>query len=437
MTLSRKLLAAAVLAALSAPAFAEVELDVIGGSEVTFEGLVQADGYWYDDDKANLGSVLVGCTTSGNPCASLGDGQDTDFAMRRAELVLKGKGPGMWNWVLGYDARADKFLDVNVQYKFNGFTFVRVGQFKQPNSFEELSSTKNNDFVSKAMTTNLQGIARRVGIAAGTGADNWTITGSAFTREMTRNLGEGNGFGARGTWAPMLDTGRILHLGLSIVDYEARDPGAVVGVTPIDEDGRARFRVRPDADLTGVRLVDSGQFTDADKIRTIGAELAWVHGPFKLQSEYMRSNVGRDAHDDYNFDSWYVSGVWNITGETWGYKDGVTTTPLPTEPTSGMWQLGVRYDHVDLNDGSVNFSTTTPTVTGVMGGKESNWTVGVNWYLRSNFKLALNWVKVDSEKYVTKTGAAYSADPAWNNKTVNNFLKEDPTIVEVRAQFYW
>src|SRR4249919_1040756 len=292
MKASRKLLAAAVLAALSAPAFAEVELDVIGGSEITFEGLLQADGYWYDSDVANLG------VTSG---AAVGDGKDTDFAMRRAELVLKGKGPGMWNWVLGYDARADKFLDVNVQYKFDGFTYIRAGQYKQPNSFEELSSTKNNDFISKAMTTNLQGVARRVGIAAGTGADNWTLVGSLFTRELTRNLGEGNGWGARGTWAPILDTGSILHLGLSYVDYDAKDAGRAAGGAPVDADGRARFRVRPDADLTGTRLVDSGQFLDAERISTFGLEGAWVHGPFKLQSEYMKTDVGRDLHDNYGF----------------------------------------------------------------------------------------------------------------------------------------
>ena len=426
MKTSRKLLAAAVLAALSAPAFAEVELDVIAGSEVSFEGLVQADGYWYDSDVANLG-VVAG--------ASIGDGKDTDFGMRRAELVLKGKGPGMLNWVLGYDARADKFLDANVQYKFDGFTFVRVGQYKQPNSLEELSSTKNNDFISKAMTTNLQGVARRMGIAAGTGADNWTLTGSAFTREMTRNLGEGNGFGARGTWAPILDTGKILHLGLSYVNYDARDAGAAAGSAPVAHpEGRARFRVRPDADLTGTRLVESGQFTDADNIATIGVEGAWVHGPFKLQSEYMKTNVSRDDHQDFDFDSWYVSGVWNITGETWGYKDGVTTTPLPDDPASGMWQLGLRYDHVDLNDGNL----LTPTsIDGVLGGKEDNWTIGVNWYLRSNFKLAANYVKVNSEKYYTKTPGTFSQDPTWNNKVVNDYLSDDPSIIEFRAQIYW
>lgn len=441
MKLARSLLTLAILSAASSPAFADIEFDVIGGSEITFEGLLQADYYRYNSDINFLGA------SSGT---LLGDGRDSDKQMRRAELVFKGKGPGMWNWVLGYDARADKFLDANISYRFSGFTTLKVGQFKQPNSLEELSSTKNNDFISKAMTTNLQGVARRVGASLGTGADNWTITGSVFTRELTRNLGEGNGFGARATWAPILDNENhsFLHLGVSAVDFEAHDigndPRAPVNPPIADADGRARFRVRPDADLTGSRLVDSGQFSDADRIRTLGAEAAWVSGPFKLQSEYMRTDVGRDGtqtnvpvHGDYGFSSWYVSGVWNLTGETWTYKDGVPVTSLPSEPGRGMWQLAGRYDRVDLNDGSVSFATPTPVVSGVLGGKESNWTVGVNYYWRSNFKFALNYVKVSSEKYIGKTSATYSDDPAWNNRTVNNFLKDDPSIIEFRAQVYW
>jgi phosphate-selective porin OprO/OprP len=412
MKTSRKLLAAAVLVALSSPAFAEVELDVIGGSEITFEGLVQADGYWYNSDVQNL----AGSTSA----STIGDGEDTDFGMRRAELVLKGKGPGMWNWVVGYDAFNNKWLDVNAQYKFNGFTFVQFGQYKQPNSLEELSSTKNNDFIAKAMTTNLQGISRRVGLAAGTGADNWTVTGSMFTRSLTRNDGEGNGYGARGTWAPILDTGSFLHLGLSYLNYEARDPGSAPGATPVvDGDGRIQLRVRPDADLTGVRLIGTPLLTDGDRVKTMGLEGAWVHGPLKLQSEYMKTELGRSQHDNFDFDSWYVSGVWNITGETWGYKNGVTTTPLPTNPGAGMWQVGVRYDHANMNDGDV---LATGAVDGLLAGKENNWTIGVNWYWRSNFKLALNYVTVNSDKYDTAK---------------KMFVSDDPNIVEFRAQFYW
>ncbi len=389
MKLAHKALALAVLAALSSTASAEIALDVIGGSEVTFEGLLQGDTNWFDNDVKNLNGDVP-------------DGTEADGELRRAEIIFKGKGPGQWEWVAGYDAKADKFLDVNLKYKFSGFTSISVGQFKQPNSMEELSSTRFNDFISKAMTTNLQGVARRTGVAVTTGGDSWTLTGSYMNRELTRNLANGQGFGARGTWAPMHDNGNIFHLGLSAVSYEAKD---------LLTDGRARFRVRPDADLAGQRLIDSGQFTDGDQITTWGGEAAWVNGPIKLQAEAMTTNMSRKfGNPDYSFDSWYLSGVWNVSGETWTYKSGNLNTTLPEDPSKGMWQLGLRYDHADLNDGLIT------------GGKESNWTAGVNFYWRSNFKFALNYVMVSSEK------RANIAAP---------LIEDNPNILEFRAQVYW
>ena len=403
MKLLPNLLALAVLAGLSTPALAETEFDVIGGSEISFEGLVQADYNWFDNDVSNLNGSAF-------------DGTDSDSQIRRSELVLKGKGPGMWGWVVGYDATAKKFLDTNISYKFSGFTTLTVGQFKQPNSLEELSSTKNNDFISKSMSDNMQAVARRLGVSLTTGSDNWTLTGSIFGRELTRNLGEGNGYGGRFTFAPINENGNILHFGLSAVDYQAE----IANVGP-NSDNAAQFRVRPDADLSGKRLIDTGTFSDADRIRTIGLEGAWVHGPMKIQSEYMTTDISRKVNSDFSGDSWYIYGVWNLTGETWGYKNGVLTTPLPNEPVSGMWQLGVRYDKADLNDGNVLFGAPN-IVTGVLGGKESNWTLGVNWYWRSNFKFALNYVKVSSERYSSTAGA---------------FVQDDPSIVELRGQIYW
>lgn len=391
MKLVHKALALAVLAGLSSTASAEIALDVIGGSEVTFEGLLQADFNWFDSDVRNLNSDLP-------------DGEDSDNELRRAEIIFKGKGPGQWEWVAGYDAKADKFLDVNLKYKFSGFTSVQFGQFKQPNSMEELSSTRFNDFISKAMTTNLQGVARRTGAQVVTGGDAWTLTGSYMNRELTRNLAQGKGFGARGTWAPMHDSGNIFHLGLSAVSYDARDNAVV------NPDGRARFRVRPNADLASQRLIDSGQFTDGDKITTWGGEAAWVSGPIKLQAEAMSTNMTRNFNPDYGFDSYYVSGLWNVSGETWTYKSGNLNTTLPEDPSKGMWQIGLRYDHADLNDGFVT------------GGKESNWTVGANYYWRSNFKFSLNYVMVSSEKRANIFAP---------------LIEDNPNILEFRAQVYW
>lgn len=379
MKLAPKLLAAAIVAGLSTPALAEITIDVVGGSEVSLEGLVQFDYNQFDSDVVQLNGDAR-------------DGSDSDSELRRAEIVLKGKGPGMFNWVVGYDAKADKFLDTNVQYRFSGATTLTVGQYKQPNSLEELSSTKNNDFISKAMVTNTFGVARRLGAALSTGGDNWTLTGSVFGRELTRNLAHGSGYGARFTWMPVKEDGRMLHLGLSAVDYDT------------DAD-TVRIRTRPQADLAAQRLVDTGNLVASDRQQTLGVEGLWVEGPVKVQAEYMRSNIDRyHAAGDFTGDSWYVSGLWNVTGETWGYKNGVVTTGGPNEPASGMWQLGLRYDTIDLDDGSV------------LGGQMDSWTAGVNWYWRSNYKFALNYVKVNSDR---------------------RGISDDPSILEARVQLFW
>ena len=138
----------------------------------------------------------------------------------------------------------------------------------------------------------------------------------------------------------------------------------------------------------------------------MGLESFWVHGPFKLQGEYMRSNVERygTGAQDFTGTAGYVSGVWNISGETWGYKAGTPTTPLPENPGSGMWQLGLRYDTMDLNDNVV------------LGGTMNTITAGVNYYWRSNFKFMLNYVMADS----TKAG-----------------IDDNPNIVEARVQFHF
>jgi phosphate-selective porin OprO/OprP len=247
------------------------------------------------------------------------------------------------------------------------------------------------------------------------------VTASYFERELTRNLAHGNGYGIRGTWAPIRTDGNVLHLGLSYVDMDT------------DSD-TVRLRARPLADLSSVRLVDTGStgLRNADRLSVTGLEAMYATGPFKLQGEYMKAKVDRYATGfsaqpggSYDADGFYVQGIWNLTGEKFGYKSGVPTTPLPADPASGMWQVALRYDRIDLDDGSLSpgaTPTAAPIVNGVLGGEQSSITAGVNWYWRSNFKFMLNYVKVDSSRYSSAARA---------------FVGDNPDIVEARVQFYW
>lgn len=361
-----------LLLLVAGPAAAELPLDVIADTEIFIDGLFQVDKNFFSDDVANFVD---------------------DAEMRRAEVIFRGKHVSGTEILLGYDPKADKWLDVSLRYRLGAYTTVVGGQYKQPNSLEELGATRHNPFIAKSMATNTFGIARRVGLGIATEHANWTATGSYFTRELTNNLARGTGYGARATWAPMLDLksngeADFIHLGLSAVSYDT------------DAD-TLRLRARPGADLTPIRLVDTGNLTRTDRITSIGVEAAWVHGPLHVQGEYYQSKVDRYINPDFDASAWYVYGTYNLTGEGLGYKAGVVTTPFPNEPLRGLWQVGLRYEGIDLDDGSV------------LGGEENNLTLGVNWYWRTNFKFMANYVQVDSER---------------------RNIEDNPDILELRAQ---
>ncbi len=377
---SRLLAASALLAAVAtvAPlgAYAAPALGTLGGSNITFEGLLQGDGNWYHEDVREL------------------DGRDDrDLAIRRADLLLRGTGPGPLDWVAGYDARGERWLDVNLRARFGRGDrhALQAGQFKHVNSLEELSSTRSNDFIAKATVTTIYAIARRAGVGYGYAGDTAGLSFSAFDREITSGQATGRGSGARVWWAPLHGGAQVLHVGAA---YVTQDPGSA----------GTRVRARPNADLTNLRLVDAGQMDDARRIGTGSVEALWVRGPVKLQAEAFRSTVERDAGPDFDSDGAYASAVWNLRGQGWGYRGGLPVTPVPGVGEPCRWQLALRYDHIDLDDGAVR------------GGWQDAWTVGVNAYIGAHAKAMLNYVRIDSRR---------------------GGVDDDPAIFEARFQLHW
>jgi phosphate-selective porin OprO and OprP len=378
----------ALLLPITTPLRADITVDVLGDDEVIFEGLFQADANYFSNDFArNDGLALTPAQRTSNTFID-------DTGMRRAELNFRGKDQ-VNDWAVGYEARANRWLDVFFRRKLSGFNTIRLGQFKQPNSLEELTTTKHNDFVAKSMTTTAFAIARRLGAEYATGNVNWTATGSAFSRELTNNGQKASGFGARVTYAPLMDMSettsgeadQLLHLGLSAISY---DPSK----------NTVRLNIRPEADLANIRLIDSANLTDADGALQLGVEAAYFHGPLKLNAEYVDASYSRKLNPDYQPSSYYFSGVYNLSGERFGYANGNYTIPVPYAEV-GLWQLGARYSKLRGNDGIVR------------GGNQETLTLGVNWYWRLNFKFQANYNITRAERGV---------------------IDNDPTVVELRAQ---
>src|SRR5688500_11276415 len=147
--LARTALAVA-LAALAAPAVAAVPVTTVGDTDITVEGLLQYDVNDFHSDVLDL---------DGPPA-----GDSAEHGIRRAEVVLKGAGDGPLAWVVGYDFKADRWLDVNAAWKFDGGRTLVVGQSKVPIGLEELGSSRTNDFIAKAGATTTFAPGRRLGV---------------------------------------------------------------------------------------------------------------------------------------------------------------------------------------------------------------------------------------------------------------------------------
>jgi phosphate-selective porin len=93
----------------------------------------------------------------------------------------------------------------------------------------------------------------------------------------------------------------------------------------------------------------------------------------------------------------------------------------------------LRYSHVDLNDEENTFltdATGTSQFVGVRGGEESNFTVGLNWYINDWIRLMFNYIHVDVDRL---TAPAVGTGPG----TAGLSSGDSFDIYALRMQFKW
>ncbi len=216
-----------------------------------------------------------------------------------------------------------------------------------------------------------------------TGDGDYSITG-----RVTRLLAYGN------------DGRELLHIGLS-----GRQSSAVsqAGVPGRFQTFRARDAVR--SGLSAGWPTPAGITVAGDDQQTANGELVGVLGSLTFQSEYLVNSL-QDASATLGgpttnlvYHGGYVQVMYFLTGENDHYskKNGAFERVKPHthfyKPNKcdggitglGAWQVGVRYNHLDLNDQGIN------------GGILDNWTAGVNWFWNPNMKWQFNYTTTDRD----------------------------------------
>jgi phosphate-selective porin OprO/OprP len=271
--------------------------------------------------------------------------------------------------------------------------FVTLGHMKEPFSLEQLTGLKAITFMERALPVEALAPSRNIGIRHYRPALDKRLTWGlgAFLNTSSLDdfgaakdqLSEANGWNITGrlTYLPWYEEEgrRLLHLGLSY-SHLFRDEN--------DPDFKEVTRTRPETRLTDDRLLNTGEFL-TDSTNLVNLESAIVKGPLSFQGEYFHAFENASALGDPDFWGFYFFGSYFITGEHRNY--GTTSGTFirlqpkhsfhPREGRWGAWELAARFSYVDLNDGIIN------------GGKEANFTAGLNWYLTKKIRFMFNYIR--------------------------------------------
>jgi len=357
-----------------------------------------------DNFKMQIGGRLH-ATFADHSHGNLGSTADpTDGTeIRRARLYAKGKFYKKFGYMAEVDFAGDKvsIKDFFATYNPNKNWELTVGNQKHAFSMEVQESSNDIMFAERSLVYALSVpyFDRAIGVNLKAMGKNWNVQGGFYgdgvgnttdasaannSSSATQENSEGKGFGIRGTWNPVLEKDRMIHLGANYGYRKQSDGGEINnGKTP-------SFAIATN-NFSGLKFVNSGHITGFNDVQMGILEFSAMNGPFSFQSEYAKGWVNRDdGYSDYDVDAYYAQVGWTLTGESRTYKatDGEFKRLKPAKNfdpdkgTWGAWELALRYDAVDLNDADIQASNVSP-----VGGEAKRVGLNLNWYLNENIRV--------------------------------------------------
>ena len=412
--------------------------------------MTSADGNWsiaptgriHFDVGVFLNQKAEGTT---GPGTTAGGKLSSGVNVRRARLGITGKAMGDFTYTLILDAgggSGDSTASINeARLGYTGIknTVLEIGYGAQYFTLEEATSSNDNMFVERSTPTTLasnfnSGDPRG---AAGfrTWESNWWfgayLTSSApnVTHALTKR-----GFGAyeRATYQIVQTDLTSVHVGLGaaqVFQVPNTGPGTAATFTMSD---------RPENRIDGTQLLTTGALgtvaNPVTGVQVYNVESAAAYGGLFYQGEYFHYIVDRSGKPKAQFDGAYAQISYTIGGRrayspaTSAYAGIVPVTPFsPTKGGMGAFEFAGRISYADLVDHYTSSLTAASQPFMVNGGRQTNYTAGLNWYWNSNMLVKFNYIHTNLDKANSVT--ATNPNPTGAGLTV------DAVVARFQAMF--
>jgi phosphate-selective porin OprO/OprP len=368
---------------------------------------------------------------------------DDGVNVRRARIGVIGKFLEDWNYALIYDfgGASDGFAstasaggtavgflpggalsgieNAYLSYTgikpFGGRLAIEGGVMDLPYTLDEASSSNDIPFMERAGS----GIIA-TNIAAGdfrstAGARWYTDTfwaGAYATGPTTGAIHSASSINPPGTTEQSGAFARVAGQIVSGKDYSLHVGGDVEWLIQPPHNLIANTQTltlsdRPELRIDPTTLISTGALAGVSGAQVYSAEVAGTYGPLFFQGEYFWYNIDRTAFaplPSLRFQGGYAEAAYVLTGETRPYNPAAASYGgiLPKNPFSlagggwGAWEIAGRFSTVDLND-------QLATANGVAGGRQTIYTLALNWYANGNVRLMFDYLHGTITKQISPT----------------------------------
>jgi phosphate-selective porin OprO/OprP len=352
-----------------------------------------------------------------------GAGQTTDSyqnlaEIRRARFGVRGQFQKDFKYEivgnLGNDigaASSSTTMDVAwVNYAANPELQYQFGLFKMPFSLEQLTSSNNIDFMERSLIGQVEGefipgketgfmlhgvpktgLTYALAVSRGRGNKDAVSDGLDYIGRVTTNIADLQG-----------SKTYVAHLGAAYSMGEIKG-----GVAPASARTESRSA---NTFFTGPAL---GGVTTRTRQ---GLEAAFAYNAFKVQAEQFNFKYDPTTGSDQEIKGYYVQAVYNLTGESYNYKDGVFSAVKPANPLDkggrGAWQVGVRMSEFDASPIAVATGKTN---------RATAMTYGITWFATDNLRFMVNYVDTKFDNLVGSSGSRVNGDRAVMFRSQLNF----------------
>jgi phosphate-selective porin OprO/OprP len=350
---------------------------LVDDARIQLDGTFFKDFFYRLETTAKTGSPSVSITSTGTV--------DPDGA---------GPLPPVPVSVSGSSTATNAMLNLNDVYVgYSGlrdFFTLQFGQFKQPFSQEETTSSRFIDFAERSVyNAGLVVPSRDVGLmlfgSVGQGLLQWSLgafngTGVGKPKNLADNNDEKD-IAARIFLSPLKSgPGLLRNLRLGV--------DATVG----DVDGPVALGAITTGDYSGVTLIPA-TLAQLDGLRIrLALNFSWAYGPVSLRAEY--GTLDQELQDsyapasDFEIRAAYVQATWLLTGEEKVLENRIKPKANlnPLEGAWGAFELALRLASVDATE-----VRDAGLIAATANAKVREATVGLNWWWTPNVVVRFNW----------------------------------------------